>query len=289
MDDHEDLADIAALRVHMAHMVETDPRGPAVRAVYDLVVPTVGIGSRLYIPTECDQGNPGMPAIVWFHGGGFVAGDVNNADGPCRAMAEKSRAAVLSIDYRLAPEFPAPTPGEDAINSLKFVLERGGEWGLDVNRIAVGGASAGGGLAALAAQTMKSAPGLVAQALVYPLLDCSLSAVSIDANDDAALSRGTLTRWMDLYLDGMKGDDPSLSALWAPAEGLPPCVITYGLSDPLLGDSEAYQAKLQAAGIEVRAWPVGGIGHGFFKNDAIGGPAIERVSAALSCWLGTQR
>lgn len=127
-----------------------------------------GVPARLYKPNA----NTNLPLLVYYHGGGWVLGDVNSHDGVCRALSMQAECAVLSIDYRLAPEFPFPAPLTDSINATRWAHENAQSLGCDPTRIAVGGDSAGGNFAAIIAN-MQVIP-CVYQLLIYPVTDCQL-------------------------------------------------------------------------------------------------------------------
>ena len=231
---------------------------PGVAAVDTTVEGASGLlAARLYAP-EAAASVP-RPGLVWFHGGGLVAGDLDTHDTLCRHLSAGSGCRVLSVAYRLAPEHPFPAAAEDACAALADALDRPGAYGFDPARIAVGGDSAGGGLAAVAARTLRARPGkrVVLQALLCPVLDAradtdSRRAFASGFGLDAALMLRDLADLGGGDASTLDLDDPRLSPLRTgdPAAG-PRTVIHTAECDPLRDEGAAYAAALTRAGTRV--------------------------------------
>lgn len=241
---------------------------------------------RIYVPTpEPDQS---LPVLVWYHGGGWVIGDLDSADPTCRAMANRSGCVVVSVGYRLAPEAKFPAAVEDAYAVLEWVTREASSLGVDPERVAVGGDSAGGNLAAVVAQLARASdgPSIAYQALVYPVTNHSFDTPSHRTNADGyVLTRSAMEWFWNHYLRSpLDGHNPVASPLRAAdMSGLPPAVVITAEFDPLRDEGEAYAARLRDAGVPVDLHRYDGQIHGFYGNPAIsdGMRAIERVSEAL--------
>lgn len=223
-----------------------------------------GIPARLYRPLL--DGELGL--CVYFHGGGWVIGDLETHDDVCRAIANRSGHAVLSVDYRLAPEFPFPTPLDDCISATRWAFEHADDLGCDPNRIALAGDSAGGNLAiAVALETDVPLRGLV---LVYPATDATQKHRSQNENANGPiLTKATVTWFLDHYLGNQfSHDDPRVSPLFAPDErlaALPPTLVITAEFDPLRDEGEAFAARLSSLGVPTSSVRYSGQIHDFIR------------------------
>ena len=244
--------------------------GPLVSVAHieDRIVPTPdgSLPVRLYTP----HASAPLPVLVWFHGGGFTIGSLDSADPLCRALAEGAGGIVVSVDYRLAPEHPFPAAPDDAEAVVRWVAAHVGEWGGDGARIAVGGESAGGNLATVAAirlrETLPSP--LIAQLLAYPVTDYHPGTPSYAAFAEGYfLTRASMEWFWGNYLPAnVSPTDPRVSPLHTPAlAGLPPALVITAEYDPLRDEGEAYASRLRAAGTSalLRRYP--GTIHGFLN------------------------
>ena len=276
---------------------------PAVGPVTDQVIvgPDSELTLRVYLPvgTVPGGGRPGSApgVLVWFHGGGWVIGDLETADGSCRQLCQQAGVAVVSVDYRLAPEHPYPAAFQDAWAATEWVAANAAVIGVDASRMAVGGDSAGGNLAALVAIRARDvgAPVLQHQLLVYPATDLTMSHPSIVENGEGYfLTQEAMAWFMDCYLGADRSHaDPSrpeVSPLFAgDLAGVAPAHIITAEFDPLLDEGNAYAAALSKAGVAVDHDTNPGMIHGFFAMGAFS-PAAEvvvtraadRVRAALA-------
>ena len=239
--------------------------------IRDLKIPGPAgeIAIRVYSPKA--QSLP--PALIYFHGGGWVLGDLESHDHVCRALANSASCVVLSVDYRLAPEHKFPAAVDDSYAATQWIAEHAGELGVDRSRIAVGGDSAGGNLAAVVSQIARDrgGPHIAYQLLIYPGTDMQMNLPSIDENADGPLLTKAAMLWfVNHYLNG-EGDrtDPLASPLLAPnLQGLPPAMIITAECDPLRDEGEAYGLRLDEAGVPVDVQRYDGMPHGFFSFGA---------------------
>ena len=222
---------------------------------------------RIYRPRAVRDTDVDVPVVVFLHGGGFVRGNVVMYDPLCTFLAAQVRAVVVSVDYRLAPEHPAPTAAHDATDATAWVAGHGAALRADTGRIALCGDSAGGNLAAVAAQLLRDrgdSP-VVHQALLYPATDMTLASPSIAANADAPmLTRASIVAFRELYAPtGSDWTDPLVSPLFGDLEGLPPALVQTADLDPLRDDGVRYADALAAAGVPVRLTNYVRVPHGF--------------------------
>ncbi|MDD3895097.1 MAG: alpha/beta hydrolase [Syntrophomonadaceae bacterium] len=229
--------------------------------------PAGNIPIRIYTP---DDPRP-MPVIVFYHGGGWVAGSLNTHENVCRKLAKGSNAIVISVAYRLAPEYPFPAGIDDSYAALQWVAENAGSFGGDATRIAVAGDSAGGNFAAIVTQMARdnNGPAITAQALIYPATNFSdFDTESYQQNGTGyMLLKENMEMYRDMYLP-QKEDwyDPKASPLLAQDfAGLPPAIIITAEFDPLRDDGEAYAAKLKAAGVPTEEVEYKGFVHAFLS------------------------
>ena len=258
-------------------------------AVRDLVV--AGRPARLYVPSSSLVEPVETPLLLFFHGGGFMYGDLDSHDASCRFLAERSGVRVLAVDYRLAPEHPFPAAYDDALAAHRWLVDHAAEVGADPARLAVGGDSAGGNLAAgVAIEAARQGLPLAYQLLVYPATDAARQTGSA-----AAYSEGFyLTRaFMDLanatYVAETDLKDPRVSPLYAdlPAGLAPAYVVTAGF-DPLRDEGEAYARKLADAGVHVELRRFPDQIHGFFNVVGVGRSgraAIATIAVKLKAAL----
>lgn len=247
-----------------------------------------GVPARLYHPSPEVTG-----LLVFFHGGGWVIGDLESHDGTCRALANMSGHAVLSIDYRLAPEHPFPVPLGDCVQATRWAHANAASLRTDPDRVAVGGDSAGGNLAAIVAN-LQPVP-LRFQLLVYPVVDTRGGHPSITANGEGYMLTASAMQWfIGHYLSGGEGtpEDPRVSPLLDSDDALrgsPPALVITAEFDPLRDEGEAYAARLCSLGVPCSSVRFGGQIHGFFSmapmlDDATTarGIAARAVAAALA-------
>ncbi|UDY23137.1 alpha/beta hydrolase [Nocardioides sp. Kera G14] len=253
-------------------------------------VETDGGKGRLYTPTFVDETQPG-PLLVFFHGGGFIYGDLDSHDAAVRFLCEQSGVRVLSVDYRLAPEDPFPAAYDDAVAAFRWAVSHASALGADPTRIGVSGDSAGGNLAAGVALAVGK--DCAFQLLIYPVTErTDATTASRKAFAEGFYLTGT---FMDLasrnYVDPAAGHDPAdprLAPLYAdiPADTAPAFIATAGF-DPLRDEGEAYARKLADAGVAVESWRYSDQIHGFFNTIVLRSSraAVADLAAALKSAL----
>lgn len=230
------------------------------------------------------------PCLVFFHGGGFVLGSLDSHDLTCRKIAAETPCIVISTDYRLAPEHPYPAAAQDAIAVFRYLAERANQLGLNPDRIAVGGDSTGGNLAAVVAQkTLRDDVRPCFQLLLYPALDLTMSSRAVGAFKDLWLDKGDMAWFYDQYMPSWIQRNASLaSPLLGSVEGLPPACIVTGGFDPLAGEGRLYAQRLSAAGVPVEELRYAGLTHGFlhFCGDVREAKsAVDEVIRSTRKWL----
>jgi acetyl esterase len=248
-------------------MVAMGAEPPPVAAVTNRTIPGPAgeIPVRIYTPA----GTGPFPALVYFHGGGWVIGSLDTHDGTCRELANGAGCVVVSVDYRLAPENKFPAAAEDAYAATKWVFANAAALGADARRVAIGGDSAGGNLAAVVALMARDrgGPPLAFQLLVYPVTDAARDTPSyVDNADGYFLTAKAMAWFWNHYLPRpADGENPYASPLRAAdVSGLAPALVITAEFDPLRDEGEAYARRLEKAGVAVRLTRYDGMIHGFF-------------------------
>ena len=223
-----------------------------------------GVPSRLYRPNA----DKNLGLLVFYHGGGWVIGGLDSHDSVCRSLANRMGHAVLSVDYRLAPEHRYPAAVEDAMCSLRWAYENAAELGINPDRIAVGGDSAGGNLAAIVSQ-QRPVP-LVFQMLIYPATDMTASFPSHMENAAGPVLTKQAMEWFTNHYMPADADkkDPLASPHFAPdslLKGAPPALIITAELDPLRDEGEEYGRRLIANGVTASVVRYNGMFHSFFQ------------------------
>ena len=254
-----------------------------------------GLPYRSYTPL--DAGTEPLPVLIYFHGGGFVIGDLDTHEGLCRMLANASGCRVISVAYRLAPEHKFPAAVEDAYAAVCWVAGHARELGIDGNRVAVGGDSAGGNLSAVVCQLIKErgGPKLALQLLLYPATETDVETPSrLSLAEGYLLEKKSIEWFMKQYIAlGTDPIDPRLAPLLATdLSGLPPAHIHTAEFDPLVDEGQAYAQKLAAAGVPVEYTCHPGMIHHFFcLAGAIpyARTAIDNAGAAIKRALAPPR
>lgn len=261
--------------------------GPEVGSIKDrrISLSDRDIPLRIYTPSG------GAPALVlvWFHGGGWVVGDLDTADGTARHLSVEANCVVVSVGYRLAPETKFPGPAEDCFEAIRWVELNYASLNGDSRRIAVGGDSAGGNLAAAVSLMARDrgGPPLGFQLLVYPVTSRDFGTESYKHNaDDYQLTRASMEWYWKHYLkDQADATNPYAAPLAAKdLSGLPPALVITAEYDPLRDEGEAYARRLQEAGVRAHHTCYDGMIHGFFGMPVVmdkGRQAIAQASVAL--------
>ncbi len=268
------------------------PSAEAVAEVEDRTIPGPDgdIRVRVYRPSD----EPALPVLVYFHGGGWMFGDLDVHDGTCRAFANAADCIVVSVEYRLAPEHRFPAAVDDAYAAATWAHEHAEELGGDPSRIAVGGDSAGGNLAAVVSLLARDtgAPPLVFQLLVCPVTDHEFESASMRANAEGYfLERASMQWFYELYLrSAADADDWRVSPCRAPdLSGLPPAFVVTAEFDPLRDQGEDYAQRLAVAGVPVVVTRYDGVFHDFLIMHAVldpGKQAFDDTVGALRAAFG---
>lgn len=274
-----------------------EPLEPAaLRATFDAPIPAPPVdvartdfviqGEGRDLPARLYHAAPGavLPVVLFFHGGGWVHGTLETHDRLAAVLAVKAQCAVLSVDYRLAPEHPFPAAWDDALLSFRWLKENHALLGVDASRIALAGDSAGGNLVAAAAQALAHDTSLVHQLLVYPALDGSCSSRSFAVQHPGFLSPAQMNWYWDQYAGASRSDPKVSPAAGRIPDGLAPATFILAGNDPLHDEGADYAARLGASGISVTLHDFDGAIHGFinlFGLVAISDRAVEAASDAL--------
>ncbi|EOT7836636.1 alpha/beta hydrolase [Pseudomonas aeruginosa] len=262
------------------------PEAIELAEVRDLSIAGAGaaLPARLYRP----QAGGELPLLVFFHGGGFVAGTLDTHDDLCRRLARESAAVVVSVAYRLAPEAAFPAAPEDCYRAAIELVERAGELGVDGDRFGLCGDSAGGNLAIAVARSLArdAGPRVSALCLFYPVTDLARESASYRQFASGYFLEAEMMRWFrGHYLGHADPGDPLASPLLAGAlAGLPPTCLFSAEYDPLRDEGEAFAERLRQAGCEVRLVRAAGMVHGF----ASFAPFVEEAAVHLrdaGAWL----
>ena len=267
-----------ARRIYRDTRAALAPQPPATAEVR-LVVLGGKVAVRAYRPVLGET----LPALVFFHGGGWTIGDLDTHDVLCRQLAAGARCAVFSVDYRLAPEQPFPAAVEDCFFATEYVCLHSKELGIDPARVAVGGDSAGGNLAAVVALMArdKAGPPLSGQLLIYPATDQRCAFPSHERNGEGyLLTRDAIRFFRAGYLPNPadRTDWRASPLLAASHAGLPPAFVLTAGYDPLVDEGRAYAERLAAAGVPVAYKEYGDMVHGFI----LFGGVLDVANAAVT-------
>ncbi|HYB42921.1 MAG TPA: alpha/beta hydrolase [Candidatus Methylomirabilis sp.] len=259
-----------------------------VAAVADHRVPVKG--GEITVRTYSPGGAGPHPVLVFYHGGGWVIGDLYTHDGICRSLANAAGCVVASVDYRLAPEWKYPVGAEDSYAALLWVVANAGRLGIDPRRVAVGGDSAGGNLATVVALMARDrrGPALTQQTLVYPVTNHDFDTLSYRENATGYLltREGMRWFWRHYLAQEGQGEEPYASPLMAPSlAGLPPALVITAGCDPLRDEGETYAGRLRDAGVPVTLTRYEGMFHGFFRMTRL----LDKARAALDEVAGSLR
>jgi acetyl esterase/lipase len=274
------LGTVSAVDARIAAAARPLPPGAPVASVEERTIPgpVQDIPVRIYTP----DGQAPFPVLVWFHGGGWVLGNLDGADHVCRELANAARCIVVSVDYRLAPEHLFPAAVDDCEAAYLWSVANAGSFGGDPRRVAVGGDSAGGNLAAVVSLRARdnAAPLPVFQLLVYPVTDHNFERPSYIANNDGYFLTELAMRWFwDCYVpvDAERSHSHASPLYASDLSRLPPALIITAEFDPLCDEGEAYGELLRQAGVPVTVTRYDGMIHGFFALF----PVIDRGREAV--------
>jgi acetyl esterase len=288
---YETLSPEEAREYYRQARLVTNPEPPELKSVEPLVIPAThgSIPARVYTPKALRQTGGLAPSLVFFHGGGWVIGDLDTHDVVCRKLADEGQLIVISVDYRLAPEHKFPAAVDDAIAATTWVAAHAKEFGIDAARLLVGGDSAGGNLAAVVAISARdgNGPAIAGQVLIYPATDFTLAHPSHSEPETSILLTHSVIRWFrDHYLNGA-ADIHDWRASPARAKtliGLPPAYVLTAGADPLRDEGDEYAKRLNEAGVAVTRRTFPGQFHGFFTMGKLLQPA-NVAAGEIGVWL----
>jgi acetyl esterase len=288
---YETLTAAEARAFYLQGRVVTNPEPPELKSVTALSIPSLSgaIPARIYTPLKLRQTGGLAPCLVFFHGGGWVIGDLDSHDVVCRKLAHDGELIVISVDYRLAPEHKFPAAVDDAIIATKWIADNAKQLGIDASRLSVGGDSAGGNLAAVVSLAARDSggPAIAGQVLIYPATDFAMKHPSHSEPETSILLTHTVIKWFrDHYLNDLSdGQDWRASPARASTlAGLPPAYVLTAGADPLRDEGDEYAARLKEAGVAVTYKNFPGQFHGFFTM----GKLLQQANVAASeigAWL----
>src|SRR3954470_5382509 len=288
---YETLSAPEARQLYLDARFATNPDAPELASVtpLDIPAPHGKIPARLYTPKTLRQANGLSPALVFYHGGGFVIGNLDSHDVASRKLAIEGELIVISVDYRLAPEHKFPAAVEDCIAATQWVATNASQLKVDATKIFVGGDSAGGNLAAvvaIAARDMELA--LAGQVLIYPATDFRMNHPSHSEPGTSILLTHSVIKWfIDHYMGDADRNDWRASPARAKLEGLPPAYVLVAGADPLRDEGNEYAERLKAAGVRVTYRFFPGQFHGFFTMGKLLNQA-NIAASEISAWLKAQ-
>jgi acetyl esterase len=288
---YETLTPVEAREYYRQARLVTNPEPPLLKSVEPLAITARGgtVAARIYRPRTLGLSNGLAPCLVFFHGGGWVIGDLDTHDVVCRKLADVGELIVISVDYRRAPESKFPAAVDDAIAATAWIAGHADELGIDPARVLVGGDSAGGNLAAVVAIAARdgNGPPISGQVLIYPATDFAMTHPSHREPETSILLTHTVIRWFrDHYLNSAS-DIENWRASPARAKtlaGLPPSYVLTAGADPLRDEGEAYANRLRDAGVAVTYRTFPGQFHGFFTM----GKLLDQADVAaqeIGAWL----
>jgi acetyl esterase len=288
---YETLTPAEAREFYLAGRPVTNPEPPELKEVQSLSIPAPhgAIPARLYVPKTLRGANGLAPCLVFFHGGGWVIGDLDSHDVVCRKLADEAQLRVISVDYRLAPEHKFPAAVDDAIAATKWISDNARSLGIDASRLVVGGDSAGGNLAAVVAIAARDGkgPAISGQVLIYPAIDFAMTHLSHREAETSILLTHSVFRWFsNHYLNGTADihDWRASPARVGELAGLPPAYVLTAGADPLRDEGDEYARRLKDAGVAVTYRHFPGQFHGFFTM----GKLLQQANVAtteISAWL----
>jgi acetyl esterase len=289
---YETLSPSEARGFYSAARLVSNPEPPELKSVRALAIPSpaAAIPARIYTPTALRQTDGLAPGLVFFHGGGWVIGNLDTHDVVCRTLAQQGELIVISVDYRLSPEHKFPAAVEDSIAATAWIAENAAALGIDASRLMVGGDSAGGNLAAVVAIHARDAghePKLAGQVLIYPATDFRMTHPSHSEPETSVLLTHSVIRWFrDHYLNSPADVDDwrASPARVASLTGLPPAYLLTAGADPLRDEGDEYATRLKQAGVPLTYRTFPGQFHGFFTMGKLL-PQANVAAREIGEWL----
>jgi acetyl esterase len=280
-----------ARELYLKGRAVSNPEPPELKSVQPLAIPSPAgsILARIYTPMTLRHAAGLAPCLIFFHGGGWVIGDLDSHDVVCRKLADAGQLVVISVDYRLAPEHKFPAAVDDAIAATAWIAANARQLGIDASRLSVGGDSAGGNLAAVVsiAAPDGNGPAISGQVLVYPATDFAMTHPSHREPETSILLTHSVIKWFrDHYLNGAAdaADWRASPARAATLAGLPPAYVLTAGADPLRDEGNEYAQRLKDAGVPVTYRSFPGQFHGFITM----GKLLQQANVAaaeIGDWL----
>jgi len=282
---YETLPPQEAREYYRAGRVVMNPEPPALESNKPLSIPAPHgtIAARIYTPKTLRKNNGLAPCLVFFHGGGWVIGDLDTHEVVCQKLAHEGELIVISVDYRLAPEHKFPAAVDDAITATKWIAANAGQLGIDAGHLLVGGDSAGGNLAAVVTLAARDGDGpkLAGQVLIYPATDFAMKYPSHSEPETSILLTHSVIKWFCNHYLNSAADIENWKASPARAKtlaGLPPAYVLTAGADPLRDEGAEYAARLKEAGVPVTYRHFPGQFHGFFTM----GKLLQQANVAVT-------
>lgn len=288
---YESVSPAEARALYLKGRLVTNPDPPELKSVEALTIPSPDgdIPARVYTPKAPRLSNGLSPCLVFFHGGGWVIGNLESHDVVCRKLAHEGQLIVIAVDYRLSPEAKFPAAVDDAIAATAWIAKNAQQLGIDASKISVGGDSAGGNLAAVVAIHARdnNGPKLAGQVLIYPGTDFRMTHPSHSEPETSILLTHSVIRWFkDHYLNGPEDveDWRASPARVEKLEGLPPAFVLTAGADPLRDEGDEYAKRLGDAGVAVKHRTFPGQFHGFFTMGKLL-PQADVAAREIGEWL----
>ena len=288
---YESVSPAEARELYLKGRLVTNPDPPELKSVEELTIPSPDgdIPARIYTPKAPRLSGGLSPCLVFFHGGGWVIGNLDSHDVVCRTLAYEGGLIVIAVDYRLSPEAKFPAAVDDAIAATHWIAKNAKQFGIDASQISVGGDSAGGNLAAVVAIQARdnNGPKLAGQVLIYPGTDFRMTHPSHSEPETSILLTHSVIRWFkDHYLSGPQDVDDwrASPARVEKLEGLPPAYVLTAGADPLRDEGDEYAKRLADAGVAVKHRTFPGQFHGFFTMGKLL-PQANVAAREIGEWL----
>jgi acetyl esterase len=280
-----------ARELYLKGRAVSNPEPPELKSVQPLAIPSPAglIPARVYTPMTLRQTAGLAPCLIFFHGGGWVIGDLDSHDVVCRKLADAGQLVVIAVDYRLAPEHKFPAAVDDAITATAWIAGNAKQLGIDASKLSVGGDSADGNLAAVVSIAARdgNGPAIAGQVLIYPATDFAMTHLSHREPETSILLTHSVIKWFrDHYLNGATdaADWRASPARAATLAGLPPAYVLTAGADPLRDEGDEYAQRLKDAGVPVTYRSFPGQFHGFITM----GKLLQQANVAaaeIGDWL----
>jgi acetyl esterase/lipase len=287
---YETVSPAEAREFYLQARFASNPEPPELKSIEPLAIPSPAgsIAARVYTPVKLRKANEFAPSLVFFHGGGWVIGNLDSHDVACRKLADEGQLIVISIDYRLAPEHKFPAAVNDVVAATTWIASHAKQLGIDASRLTVGGDSAGGNLAAVVAISARdNGPAIAGQVLIYPAVDFAMKHPSHSEPETSVLLTHSAIKWFTAHYLNHAADgrdwraSPTRAATLA---GLPPAYVLTAGADPLRDEGVEYAERLKQAGVAVTYRHFPGQFHGFFTMGRLL-PQANVAASEIGAWL----